>query len=146
MPMSPTDVQTLRDSVRYRLADPLGDPGFAYIRFAADEAMTANHPAGPDDYVLHSDGRLQAISPNIGLLATALACEHAEPGFIARIMDTHTPCDVASLAPDLLHAEAERRRCVEAAIRARNFADAETARQTRISRRTDVANLTLDDL
>ena len=102
--LTPAAVQSLRDSVRHRLSNHALalSPDAAFIIYGAPH------------YILHAYGAVQAVSLDPAPLLAALRCEQAEPGFIRRILDPSTDCNVASLAPDA-YATAKRQQDAERA-------------------------------
>lgn len=138
--LTPAAVQTLRDSLHWRVANGREDnwdtPGVALIIWSASDSL----------YILRCGGRPMAQSADIAPLAACLRAERAEPGFIARIMDPATDCRTASLAPDAALAEKHRLSALQAEIRAHTQSSAETKRHVSVKRRVDVSKITLDDL
>jgi len=127
------DVLTLRASIRWRTNVTLPDSLPRIVYSASDDA-----------YVLHHNGRIQAQHEDIGVLAALLRGERAEPGFIARVVQSHEPPDAATLAPDARRAQ-QARDNAEAAKR-RLYASTEAADAKRRVSLLDASRLTLDDL
>lgn len=133
--ITPALIQDLRDSIRYRVANGQGSPEPHILYMPADER-----------FLLKVSTRAMCAHSDIRVLARLLLCERAEPGFVARIMDTATDCRVASLAPDLAAAERRRLAGLNAEIAERNRSDAERKRQSTAASRVDVSKMSLDDL
>ena len=151
--LTAADVDELRGSVKWQLTDTFDGPARApYITYAREDAVARNAPGyHPDAFVLHTQGHMRAISPRLEVLGACLRAEYAEPGFVARILDT-SQGDCAFAVLDPASREAERRRAAFAAKAAREYAeekrreDEARARRTPAVSQPDPASVQIEDL
>lgn len=132
-PLTPADVQSLRQSLRWR-----GTVG--------DHAHTAQIVYLPADghFALINDNRLMATSADLATLGACLIAERAESGFIRRILDPATDCETACLDPKARADTIAQRRADAARVRLLNEAAEADARRRRFQ--IDVTKLDLEDL
>src|SRR4029077_16794542 len=95
--LTPIDVLDLRASVRWHLSNAnarlVPRPFIVYCR---EQPMTMYAPGyDADAFALYVNGHLYAISKRPEVLAACLRAEYAEPGFVARIIDSREDCETA---------------------------------------------------
>ena len=95
-------------------------------------------------FVLCAYGRVMAMSADPLPLAACLINERAAPGFIARLLDTAEPPDIAALDPAGRQAHERRQRALTAEIAA--HADADRLAAERHAQALDPLKLELDDM
>lgn len=127
--LTPADIQDLRGSVRWQLSVELtGNPSAVpVIRYDKRDEF----------FYLHSQGHVRCRSKRPEVLAACLIHETAAPGWMVEALDTRRTCEEVLLSA----AEMARRE----AIRATN-AEADAKARAELARRTDLQNLTLDDI
>lgn len=127
--LTPADIQDLRGSVRWQLSVELtGNPSAVpVIRFDKRDRF----------FYLHTEGHVRCRHQRIEVLGAVLALETALPGWTLQALDTRLTCE------EVLQSADERARL--AAAKAAH-AEAEAKTRAELARRTDLQNLTLDDL
>lgn len=130
----------LRASIRWRGQVDLDAAAAAIISWSESERA----------FMLHAYGRTMAQSADVLPLACMLKAERAERGFIARVLDSAEPPDIASLDPSAYVAAQAARRAEQARINAyarlRDLEAEAAAQRLRNVPKPDIAALDLDDL
>lgn len=137
--LTPAIVQDLRTSVHWRVSDGTTNHIPAHIIYSASE----------DAWMVYVTGRIMCMTQDIAVAGHLLRSERQEPGYVARILDPASPCDIASLAPsDRLAAEARIRSEHRAAAAYAAARDQAATRRRELIPPTaeEIQSLDLDDL
>lgn len=137
--ITPAQVMDLRTSVKWRTCDGQSAHIPAHIIYSASEVA----------WMVYVNGRIMAITPDLNVAGYLLRAERQEPGYVARILDPSTPCDLASLSPS--DALAERARLASEARKQAAAAQASAAARVRRNQlipptKEELQALDIDDL
>lgn len=155
--LTPDDIDHLR---KRRVVDPEGgshgrnswtypsdDPSRLAFRTAPYILWRPVTPGSPHGRLtLYDNGRPVCWSPHPGLLASLLAGEAVEPGYIARVMSTADHAEMAALDPHSAAVARQKANAEIAKARLASEAAAEATRRRNSIIAPDVAGMSLDDL